>query len=378
LRQHLLTRHASPFTVGAALLVLAGCAVHHPPQAPTPEHSPVPVWLSDVVGCNRAQLDREWSQRRYVPILRNDTACVALGRFGEPREETITHEAGVGTLLSLDWNGLVGPGGARVVANRGEPTGKSDWPTSYFRIWSWAPPPPVKVDTSRTAAIIGSVLDSLGNPWPRGVRVCAIGVRNGARSDTLNRCTRTLPGGSYRLDSLPVGWIRLTLSCETPHVFPQQLPPEFGASASRPVGAASVTLVRTFRGCDPRPVRTMHGRFAGHWSRGFEENVFVPCARSSWRIASDSISPRVPGRIAAWVTALPKYKSAQWPAQQSGASPNGSGGYVSYVEWSGTVTGPDHYGHLGVAEWRIDVDSIIAMRAVSRRDCAERGARSRR
>lgn len=364
--------------LGASLVALAACVAHLPAHAPTPEHSPVPAWLSDAVGCDREQLDREWNQRRHVPILRNDTACVALGRFGEPREATITHDPGVGTLLSLDWTGRTPAHDLRVTAKRGEPTGKTDWPTSYFQIWSWAPPPPVKVDTSRTAAIIGSVLDSLGNPWPRGVRVCAIGVRDGARSDTLNRCTMTMPGGSYRLDSLPPGWIRLTLSCETPRIFPQQLPPEFGATASRPVGAASVTLVRTFQGCDPRPVRTMHGRFAGHWSRGFEENVFVPCARSSWRIPSDSVSPKVPGRIAAWVTSLPKYKSGQWPAGVSSGSSNGRGGYVSYVEWTGTITGPGHYGHMGVSEWRIDVDSVIAMRAISPRDCSERGGSERR
>lgn len=364
-------RHAAHLVIAAALLVSAGCAGRWKAHAPAAEHSPVPAWLSDAVGCDRAQLDREWNERRYVPILRNDTACVALGRFGEPREEQITHDAGVGTLLSLDWTGLVGPGDAHVVAKRGEPTGKTYWPTSYFQIWSWAPPPRVKVDTSRTAAIIGSVLDSMGKPWPRGVRVCAVGA-DGARPDTIRRCTRTLPGGSYRLDSLPPGWIRLALSCDAPGISPHPIAPQFGATASRPVGTANITLVGSFQGCDPRPVRTIHGRFAGHWSRGFEENSFIPCARSSWRIASDSVSPRSPGRTQAWVTSLPRFKSPQWPARRSGGSPNGRGGYVSYVEWTGTLTGPGPNGHLGVSEWRIDVDSVIAMRAVSPRDCKER------
>src|SRR5690348_814149 len=100
LRQHLLVRHVSHLVSGASLIALAACVAHLPAHAPTPEHSPVPAWLSDAVGCVRGQLDREWNERRYVPILRNDSACVALGRFGEPREATITHEPGVGSILS--------------------------------------------------------------------------------------------------------------------------------------------------------------------------------------------------------------------------------------------------------------------------------------
>lgn len=370
MQRHLgIVRYPGILTFATAFVALAGCAGRLIAHTRLTERSPVPEWLSDVVGCDRAQLDREWSLRRYVPILTNDTACVALGRFGEPREATITHDAGVGTILSLDWQGLVAARGTHVIADRGEPTGKTTWPTSYFQIWSWGPPPRAKVDTSHTAAIVGTVVDSLGMPLGRNLYVCAFDEPSGAKAGA-RRCTTTTPSGSYRLDSLPPRWVRIEVTCAGPTILASRLLLNTSQMPARPIGPAQVALV-SFRGCDSRPVRTVHGRFAGHWSRGFEENAFVPCARSSWRIPSDSLSPKAPGRAAAWVVSLPRYKSPQWPARLSDGSPNGSGGYVSYVEWTGTITGPSHYGHMGISDWAMRVDSVIVMRNPSRKDCTE-------
>jgi hypothetical protein len=41
-----------------------------------------------------------------------------------------------------------------------------------------------------------------------------------------------------------------------------------------------------------------------------------------------------------------------------------------WVRFRGVRVGPSHYGHLGLAEWQLNVDSVLMLRPVQQSDCA--------
>jgi hypothetical protein len=335
--------------------------------------NPAPEWLSHELGCDRTQMDYHWNHERFGSTTDTDSACVVLGRWGKPAFSSVYHFFDAGTnadielaQLELDWRTGPSSGNAHIRAYKSSP-GYGRPTSDYFRI-DRTIQAAVTPDTSHTGVVAGSVFDTLGYELRRPVQVCA--QRYNATKSTFKTlgCTTTSLAGTFRLDSLPLGAVGLRVVCQAPRLFGKQIPQTFTADAARKPG--TIVILMNTAGCDERPLRTVSRTFRGIWNSGFEMSDFSPCAADSWSLASDTIGVgnRDEG-AGAWVTSLPDRKGKLWPRVKPGAARAIPGGYSSYVEWHGTVTGPGHYGHLGVAAFKIEVDSVIKMRAPSANDC---------
>ena len=122
--------------------------------------------------------------------------------------------------------------------------------------------------------------------------------------------------------------------------------------------------------CDGRPVRRVTGEWRGYYTFGFESSDFVPCTADRWTVASDSIAPNQ--GVTAWVT-LSDRAAQHFDAPPVAETPPGYPRY--FVRWRGTVTGPDRYGHMGLADFEIEVDKILEIRAPGPNDCTRSPAK---
>lgn len=329
--------------------------------------SPVPEWVSNVLQCNRQQLNYEWNHARYVPTD-NDSACVIVGRWGRPASVQLSRYFTTGfTVAGVTWVRTATSPYMAILAGGRELDSSRPMP-GYFKIESRSSVTEHLVpDTSHVGVVVGVVFDTLGQPLPRRVSVCA--TRYIENKQQVLGCTRSSIAGTFRLDSLPLGSVNIRTTCETIRLIGSGTLFQ-SSSAGAAVTPGTVVILFNTRGCDLRPLRTISGIFRGHWSTGFEENAFSPCPSDSWQLASDTagVAHALMSTVA-WVDSLPKRGTNSFPSRLHGAAPNGSGGYVSYVKWHATITGPSHFGHLGGSSFRMVVDSIIAMRVPSAADC---------
>jgi hypothetical protein len=331
-----------------------------------------PEWLSHELGCGRAQLDYHWKHERYGSTTDTDSACVVLGRWGRPSYSNVSHFFDGGAawdadVVQIQLNWRIRPGVEASIraykVSRGHDRPASD----YFRI-DRTTQPAIEPDTSHTGVIVGSVFDTLGYQIHRAMQVCAQRYVPAKSAPERLGCTVTSVAGTFRLAALPLGTVGLSVACETTRILARQLQPTYTALAAVKPGTI-VMLVNT-TGCDDRPLRTISRTFRGVWSSGFEMNDFSPCPADSWALLSDTLGlGGRAGTTRAWVTSLPAQKGKRWPLAKPGSARVIPGGYTSYVEWHGTVTGPGHYGHLGAASFEIQVDSVIKMHAPSAKDC---------
>jgi hypothetical protein len=119
-------------------------------------------------------------------------------------------------------------------------------------------------------------------------------------------------------------------------------------------------------GCDLRPIRRVTRVFRGYYTAGFEESEFVPCASDAWFIPGDSLGHQPYDDRRAWAEWKPgEMQRLRWPRLKR--DEYGSSRY--YVRWRATVVGPGQYGHMGVSPFEIHVDSVLELRAPSKRDC---------
>jgi hypothetical protein len=198
-----------------------------------------------------------------------------------------------------------------------------------------------------TARVAGMVLDSAtGRPIIR-TRIC--------REVDLNPpygrgvlCASPDSTGRYVLDSLPDGRQVVTADCSGERIL--------GGRRLRldtlEVGSgmeARLDVSTSAAGCDMRPFTTRRGLFRGQYVTGFEE--------SSFRACGDSVS--------AWVRFVGSATDsrAEWPKPNDKYYPS------FYVEWEGTLRGPWHYGHMGVARYEMEVERVRIVRRPSRSDC---------
>ena len=197
-----------------------------------------------------------------------------------------------------------------------------------------------------TSRIIGTVADSLDTPIIR-TRIC--------REVVLNRpygtgilCASPDTSGHYILDNLPAGVQVVKATCSGRTILSGKLLAEDtlvladGEARRFDVRASSA-------GCDMRAFSVRRGIYEGHYTFGFEESRFQSC--------KDSIS--------AWVDFAPDVSKSppRWPKLNDAYYP------TFFVRWRGTVRGPWHFGHLGVSDYQIVVDSILMVRLPSRTDC---------
>jgi hypothetical protein len=216
----------------------------------------------------------------------------------------------------------------------------------------------------RAGVIRGTVFDSASGLAVRRTSVCA--YVHHSPSALEYRCALVDTLGTYRLDSLPIAGVRITVQCATIVGIGKEL-----ATDSITFGD-SFQVQRTWTvstvGCDHRPVRRVTGVFRGHYTPGFESSEFVPCAADAWFIPGDSLdSYRIDARRA-WATWRPgDANKLKWPAV-----PLDDHGYPRYyVRWRGTVVGPGNYGHMGISPFEFLVDTVVEIRAPGPRDCPQ-------
>ncbi len=163
-------------------------------------------------------------------------------------------------------------------------------------------------------------------------------------------CARADSTGQLVFDSLPSGRLEVMLRCDTGPLFGGE---DLGHLVMGPTDSGGDHGDRMVVGhrCDQRPFVTERGVFQGFWVAGFEESGFITC--------------RVGKRFETWVEFARHVSIPTLPK-----TIELSEGYsMWWVRFLGVRVGPYHYGHLGVADWRLSVDSILELRPVRKSDC---------
>lgn len=193
------------------------------------------------------------------------------------------------------------------------------------------------------ARVVGTVRDSsTGRPIVR-TWICGL-VDLGPPDGRVTRCATPDTAGHYVLDSLAAGTQILTASCWRLGV--NQLVQDTLRVAAGEEGRFDI---RTSVRCDMRPFILRRGVFEGRYTSGFEESSFRPC--------NDSI------RAWAEISRNAIESGPKWPAIKASYNP------TYFVRWRGTLRGPWQYGHMGVSDYEIIVDSILTVRRPRRSDC---------
>jgi hypothetical protein len=113
------------------------------------------------------------------------------------------------------------------------------------------------------------------------------------------------------------------------------------------------------------------GIFRGYWTPGFESSAFAPCEDSAVHL----VVPLLPGRrmfpTAAWAgfSHRDQLRQIVWPKN---TPVDAWGNHTYFVVWHGVLKGPGTYGHLGVSEFSMIVDSVISVKGKGPRDCRTR------
>jgi hypothetical protein len=174
--------------------------------------------------------------------------------------------------------------------------------------------------------------------------------------------------GRYRLDRLPAGSARFEAHCPSATGLGAEI-----TQQTIDIAADGETLldVRVPPGyCAEPGYSERRGTFRGYWTPGFESSAFLPCADSVLGVPA----PLLPGKRLfppmAWADLAPSAgRRISWPP---GAAVDSYGSATYFVVWRGVLKGPGTYGHMGVAEFSMVVDTVIAVRARGPSDCRTR------
>jgi hypothetical protein len=215
-----------------------------------------------------------------------------------------------------------------------------------------------------TRVLVGTATEALSGTPIRKAAVCTR-LPTGPAS-FLGRCAAVGVDGTYRLDSLPVGSVEVTLSCAAIRGFGKRLVTDT-LLPGQP-GEQSHDWVASTVGCDLRPVREVAGTFRGHYTPGFESSEFIPCPSDAWFLPGDSLDTYPYDARRAWAT-WPRDRRMNsftaWPDVPA----DSWGNPRYYVRWRGTVVGPGQYGHMGVSPFEFRLDSILEVRPPAKDDC---------
>lgn len=210
--------------------------------------------------------------------------------------------------------------------------------------------------------LAGVVLDTATGGPVRRASICTMAKVD--RPLLAWRCSAVDTLGQYRLDNLPLGPRRVSLSCETIDWREKLL-------ASDSVALVDSSLVRrdwtvSTTGCDKRPLRRVTGTFRGYYRPGFESSEFVPCESDAWFVPGDSLGSYPYDARRAWAE-FPRgfMQKVEWPI----TTRDRYGNPRYYVRWHGTVVGPGRYGHMGVSPFEIAVDTLFVLREPTPFDC---------
>lgn len=214
------------------------------------------------------------------------------------------------------------------------------------------------------AATLEGVVRDSGSGQPMHKAWVCVSVRL-SESSFRNRCGRTDSLGVYRADSIPSGQRQVWVACETMRGLGGKNLASDSMTFDGSTGVRRDWAVSNI-GCDLRRIRRVTAIFRGHYTPGFESSEFVPCPADGWFVPGDSLDKYPFNNRRAWVEWWPGFRQRlEWPEVRRDEY-----GYPRYyVRWRGTVVGPGRYGHMGVSAFEIQVDSVMELRAPSKRDC---------
>lgn len=201
----------------------------------------------------------------------------------------------------------------------------------------------------------------------RELSVCSIfELAEGSRIYTQS-CARNIGATQFRFDSLPARVLTISVSCAQQGPFSVDVA-SLKLDLRRAVADTSI-LVAGRKGCDPRKLRQEVGEFSGLYTPGFESSAFAPCRTGNWlRPGDEDAKFAFMSRAWLYFTSAGKrsMEGLMWPSVPQTDS---DGNPTFFLRVRGTMTGPGHYGHMGVSGFRLDVDSVIAVALPSAETC---------
>jgi len=204
------------------------------------------------------------------------------------------------------------------------------------------------------AVIRGRITHRLTGAPLVGAKVAVIGLDGGrSLTDSL---------GQYLLilDRAGMGWLEINCPSNTGLGPTISINTRVAAQANREL---VLDMAVTTERCIEPPPSAIYGVFRGRYTAGFERISFEPCPGSTeqplWR------GPH--SMPAAWVDfsdgALAQL-DASWPKVKDPAEEP-----TYYAEFRGVLRGPGSFGHMGVSNYQLDVDSLLAFRLAAAGDC---------
>ena len=218
------------------------------------------------------------------------------------------------------------------------------------------------VAAQTTGTVRGTVTDSATGAPIVGAKVAVIcsGCFGRHPTDSLGR---------YTIERVPVGTYTVEFNCPSRTMLGRALPQQRVTVGEDSVSDIAVTVAPG--SCYEPPYSELTGVFRGYWTPGFESSKFVQCTDSVMGVATTLLPGKRLFSSSAWAALDARAQSQQihWPSH---APIDEWGNHRYFVIWRGTLKGPGMYGHMGVSEFEMTVDSILAVRAPGPRDCSER------
>ena len=175
-------------------------------------------------------------------------------------------------------------------------------------------------------------------------------VARPARADTTN--------GVLRLDSVVTPQVQIQCVSKRGRFKGHFIAELDTAQMARASGGDTLQLWIDGEPCDRRELVEEYGSWTGHYIPGFESSDFRICDDTARKI---------------WAEFAPGF----WDRPQEDWPEGGDQYYPRYfVRFRGRLVGPYSYGHLGVSDYELTVDSIAFVRLAASRDC-ERGGTHR-
>ena len=207
-----------------------------------------------------------------------------------------------------------------------------------------------KSGAGQLAVVRGTITDSASGKPLAGAFIAAIKSQRWGRE-------RSGADGRYVLDRIPPGLTELEFHCPSATMLGWPI-------EARPIrlraGQDTIVNVRVpAEVCGEPPYSERRGTFRGGFSFGFEHSSFAPCPDSSLGLPF----PRPKGMwfgSAIWVgidSAASRRSQGLWPK----VAPDSMGHIAYFVRWHGVLRGPGAYGHMGVAGYSMEVDSVYSV-----------------
>jgi hypothetical protein len=204
------------------------------------------------------------------------------------------------------------------------------------------------------AVIRGRITHRLTGAPLVGAKVAVIGLDGGrSLTDSL---------GQYRLilDRSGMGWLEINCPSNTGLGPMISIDTRVAAQANREL---VLNMAVTTEACTEPPPSAIYGVFRGRYTAGFEHISFEPCLGSTkqplWRGPHSA-----PGAWVDFSDAALAQLNASWPKLKDPAEEP-----TYYAEFRGLLRGPGRFGHMGVSNYQVEVDSLIAFRLAASGDC---------